>query len=130
MSDFMYSYETTLGDYLQDIQIADVSAAFNEDGWKLADTYYSGSVFKGLYRSSCEDLYCIESFMLARGYWMETNNHKTVDISGSFDSEGWVNCGTNYYLTGLYRSSPSSSFSGIGYIETLKCSKIVGSIST
>jgi hypothetical protein len=72
MSVFMHDYEFLLAYYTQNVGIVDYSQSWDSAGWFNADTYYSGSVIKGFYRSSGDYLYNIDSFMVAKGYWTDT----------------------------------------------------------
>jgi hypothetical protein len=70
--------------------------SFDRQGWNTVP-----GAMTGIYRNSCNSLYCIEEVQYAttgRGACYHAN------WWGSFDRKGWSTCNSGYFMNGLYRN--------------------------
>jgi hypothetical protein len=70
--------------------------SFDRAGWNTVP-----GAMTGIYRNSCNSLYCIEEVQYAttgRGACYHAN------WWGSFDRKGWSTCNSGYFMNGLYRN--------------------------
>jgi len=93
--------------------------SFDHRGWSTCpDGYY----LQGLYKSSCDYLWCIEAARCARPPTNMYNGWEScydLDVWSSFDNPGWARCNAGYYLVGLWRNDCSYLYC----IEWLRCCK-------
>ena len=123
---FMKGLYRTSGSYLNNIEEAkccrprgavkrwgrcynhNVWRSFDHKGWSRC---HSGYYMTGLYRNSCNQLYCLEEFKCCK---MGTSPgvghvlHPPKSIANwwhHFDRQGWSQCGHNRYMTGMWRNN-------------------------
>ncbi|XP_078363428.1 uncharacterized protein LOC144647504 [Oculina patagonica] len=99
----------------------DVTTSFDNRGW--SDCQRTGYYMTGIYKSSCEELYCIEKFKCCK---MRTTGDKSLceeaDWQASLDRQGWSVCPqNNTYLKGLWRNVRKSGDERVGRIEFGRC---------
>lgn len=95
---YLYSSSDDRDCYHEDWQ------TFNQIGWsKCKNGYYMA----GLYRSSGDRLYNIETALCCRPNTQvkQWGYCQTKNVWNSFNNEGWSDCPSGYYMAGLYRSS-------------------------
>ena len=89
---------------------ANWTVSFDKTGWSRCP---SGYLMKGIYKSSCQKIHCIENALCYKNAFQHA-------ITSSLQNQrwwhclhprnqGWCTCYSGYYLTGLYRSGSSGS---------------------
>lgn len=101
----------------------DISTSFDHQGDSTCpDGYWAN----GLYRASCNFLWCIEYIRCCRqkgGYNYGVVKER-VDVSSSFDSKGMQSCSPGYFMTGMFRSGDIVNNQWqLWHIEYLLCAK-------
>lgn len=103
-----------------DCQVPDWWTSFDRQGWS---TCPSGHFLQGLYRNSCDKLYCIEYGKCCKPashpYWW--GHCYNQNVWSSFDKKGWSKCKDGYFIAGLYRTSGNNLYN----LEEFKCCKMV-----
>ena len=115
---FMKGLYRTSGQYLRNIESAkccrprgavkhwgqcynqNVWHSFDKKGWSKCK---AGYYMAGLYRSSCNQLYCLEEFKCCK---LAVFSPPLVNANwwSSFDHKGWSQCGRNQYMVGMWRN--------------------------
>ena len=87
--------------------------SFDSSGWS---TCSSGCVMTGLTRSGggSGELFNLEAATCCSAGSLQCTD---VDISSSFDTEGWAECPANTYMNGLERSGGNSLYN----VESMRC---------
>ena len=84
----------------------DWAATFDHAGWSDCPKH---TAVQQLWRNSCNDLYCLEYGQCCKvpansaGY-QHQGTCTVMDVTHKFDHAGWVDCPSNHYIAGFYRS--------------------------
>ena len=92
----------------------DWSRTMDNEGWSSCT---AGCALTGLRRVGGSGLDAIDKGKSCKV--AVSSDCQEVDISSSFDREGWAECPDDKYLAGLYRSE--SGRIGLGYLEKVNC---------
>lgn len=104
----------------------DWTGSFDKEGWSTCTV---GCAMAGLTRAGCADLHCLEGAPCCRTSSVATTCEED-DITGKFDSAGWVHCPDDRYMGGLERSGSVGVDNGLGFIEKMRCCKDDGMTTT
>jgi hypothetical protein len=98
----------------------DWGLSFDNAGWSYAG---QNRLLTGIYRSTCDYIYCWESTQSCgvKNVWVSDNTTVT-SWGSSFDSAGWSTCTAPYFLAGFYRSGGGGD-QYLHNIETAFCRK-------
>ena len=81
------------------------ASSMDNSGWSMCN---EGCAMRGLDRGNGDELHYLEGAQCCR---ISPNDGTctTVDIGGSFNNQGWVQCPANKYMKGLHRTSMRDS---------------------
>ena len=97
----------------------DVKSSFDKKGWSKCN---SGFYMKGIYKSACTDLHCLDKFQCCEMVAASTTvTTKIADWWDTFDNGGESKCADGHFLTGLYRGEYKKGDERIGRIEEGEC---------
>ena len=107
------------------------SRSFGKKGWSRCP---SGYLMKGIYKSKCQRIHCIENALCYKNAFQ----HAIAPASNVNwwyclhpRHQGWCTCSSGYYLTGLYRtgSSRNAHQDLVHNIEEAACNRVPYSTS-
>ncbi|XP_022803084.1 uncharacterized protein LOC111340494 [Stylophora pistillata] len=98
----------------------DVTHSFDKKG--LSSCKREGYYMAGFYKSSCNNIYCIEKFRCCKMSVVRPAECKKANWWNSLDRQGWSVCPqTNTYLKGLWRNDFKAGDERVGRIEEGTC---------
>eukprot|EP00111_Clytia_hemisphaerica_P022618 TCONS_00066523-protein len=99
--------------------IQNVWKSFDNKGWSKCK---AGYYMQGMFRNSCDKLYCLEEFKCCNMVATDSSvSTKIANWWSTFDHGGWSKCAAGHFLTGMWRSPRQIGDERIGRIEQGDC---------